>query len=895
MKSTTSTYKQIIASGNTRKFHVTVNLTLADNTQITITEADIMDNSFKLLSASSGTDSFDIGSAIIGKCQFTLMNFDDSWTAYDFFNATAVVWVGMDGDVDENDNQVYYRMGFYTVDEPAFAGSLVSLEMLDNMWKFDVPLDDVNITYDNNTSCREIVSAICSHCGVTLAAPNFHGYNFKITKKPEEDMNCREMLQYIAMIGCNFCIINSSGALDIRWYDTSANPSDELDGGTFSTNTTPYSDGDNADGGNFTNYSSGADYDGGSFIDPNVVYFTRLMSRNIGTDRLEITGVKFVIEDTDYRIGQEGYVLSLENPLVDTSNVNRVLNLIWDVIEDFKIRTFNVTALPDLSPEVGDCVAVSYKGNMVYSYLTNYTFTPSLATASLGAITPTRSLTKRYSKAVKAAVEIARKNTNEIISDYDLAVQRMNNLAINAMGAYQDYEDLSTGGRVYYLSNMPITKDSSGHCSFVAGATVFKMTGDGFFVSTDGGQTWTNGYDAHTGALVVNVLYAIGIHAEWIKTGQLTVGGSTSGTANPYIVVKDASNNTICTINSDGIIMGKGYIASSDYADTTPISPYSQSGMKIDVNNKYVKSPYFGFDETGAHLKGEIEATSGKIGAASIDSNSIKVIGNIALYSGSDSFEFSPYDYRLVEDFKLSLKRTGNTTVAVTVVEHKSTDTTIGTYTLSTNDEVLTATLNHTLGSPTNQGTYRLTITGGSCEIAVKDGVLAYMGVGGFKGVLEGIFKGYIESDKGEIAGYKYSEGKFTDGIDTVDFDNQAMYSSAYAQGFDPHHDRTYFVAARNGVNNYKVIYAIQNGFNPETDDTDDLTYPRMEVVLDKTNQSSPIAQISKYLSSEDYDSVIWEKDLPSKLSTAVYTLTDVDPGVGVPLEEGHFIIVYES
>jgi len=72
------------------------------------------------------------------------------------------------------------------------------------------------------------------------------------------------------------------------------------------------------------------------------------------------------------------------------------------------------------------------------------------------------------------------------------------------------------------------------------------------------------------------------------------------------------------------------------------------------------------------------------------------------------------------------------------------------------------------------------------------------------------------------------------------------------------------------------------------------LTYPRMEVVLDKTNQSSPIAQISKYLSSGDYDSVIWEKDLPSKLSTAVYTLTDVDPGVGVPLEEGHFIIVYE-
>lgn len=357
----------------------------------------------------------------------------------------------------------------------------------------------------------------------------------------------------------------------------------------------------------------------------------------------------------------------------------------------------------------------------------------------------------------------------------------------------------------------------------------------------------------------------------------------------PYNNAWTIDGNLIADYITTGLLKSQNYTA-----PTIQTAPYAVEGMALDMASGNIHSEYFALTDIGAFIKGTIEASSGHIGAASIDSNSIKVIGNIALYSGSNSFEFSPYDYRLVEDFKLSLKRTGNTTVTVTVVEHKSTDTTIGTYTLSTNDEVLTATLNHTLGSPTNQGTYRLTITGGSCEVAVKDGVLAYMGVGGFKGVLEGIFKGYIESDKGEIAGYKYSEGKFTDGIDTVDFDNQAMYSSAYAQGFDPHHDRTYFVAARNGVNNYKAIYAIQNGFNPETDDTDDLTYPRMEVVLDKTNQSSPIAQISKYLSSGDYDNVLWEKDLPSKLSTGVYTLTDVDPGVGVPLEEGHFIIVYE-
>ena len=288
--------------------------------------------------------------------------------------------------------------------------------------------------------------------------------------------------------------MDDQGRLNLKWYDI-ADYEQSLDGGTFNTTTTPYSDGDDADGGNFTNYASGDDYDGGSFIgSSDVVYFTRLMSRNIGTDVLTITGVKFVIGENTYRIGQEGYVLTLENPFVNENNV-------------------------------GDSVAISYKGNMVYSYLTNFSFTPSLCTASLGAETPTRNLTTRYSQAVQSAVEVARKETAKQISDYDLAVQEMNNLAIHAMGAYQDYEEIPTGGRIYYLSNKPITKDAQGQCHFETGSSVFKTTGDGLFVSTDGGQTWVNGYNTQTGELIVNVLYTIGLHADWIFTGTLTVGG----------------------------------------------------------------------------------------------------------------------------------------------------------------------------------------------------------------------------------------------------------------------------------------------------------------------------------------------------------------------------------
>ena len=513
MRTTTDLYRQILASGNTRKFNVKINMTLADETELELTEEDIWADSFEINTASSGTTSFDIGSAIIGECKFSLNNFDERFNSYDFFNASAVVWLKLIGD------STYYRMGKFTVDEPVFSGALIQIDMLDDMWKFDAPLSEVNLTFP--ITCQNAVVAVCSYCGVTLSASDFHGYNFILPVEPEEDMNCREFLQYVAMIGCNFCVINSNSALEIRWYDTTP-VEDSLDGGTFNTNTTPYSDGDTADGGNFLDYTGGDSYDGGAFVVSGVDYFTRNFSTQLGTDEIEITGVKFVIDNTEYSVGTSGYVLELENPLVTVDTVSTVLNLIWDVLEGFTLRTFNISTLSDLAAEVGDrCAIMDLKGNIVYSFITSIDFGLSQQTVRCDAETVTRALTKRYSSAVKTAVEVARKVADDKITDYDTAVQLMNDLAINAMGAYQNYEDLSTGGRIYYLSNMPITK-TGGQCSFETGSTVFKISGDGFFVSTNGGTSWANGYNANTGQLVVNVLNAVGISADWIKTGTMS-------------------------------------------------------------------------------------------------------------------------------------------------------------------------------------------------------------------------------------------------------------------------------------------------------------------------------------------------------------------------------------
>ena len=709
MKSVTSGYKTIINSGNRRHYLIKIDMTLANNTVLHLTEADIWEDTFSIDTASSGTSSFDIGSAVIGKCTFTINNIDGDFDNYDFFNADATVWLGLEGDTVSNVQQ-YYRMGFYTVDEPSIANGLISLTLLDNMWLFDVPFSEAGVTFTSSTTARSIVNTICTHCGVTLATQSFHGYDFPITQAPDDanEMNCREVLQYIAMIGCNFCYIDASGALRLGWYNTSA---------TSST----------------------------------TVVCDLNSSTSFGTEDITITGVKFVIDDTAYQIGTNGYRLELENPFVTADNASAVLNSIWDVLSGFTLRTFNITTASDLSAEIGDKIKIKdYQGNYVYSWVTTNSFKLANHIMQCNAQAPNRTLVKRYSKEVKAAVEVARKQSKELISTYDQSVQRLNKLVEQSMGAFSDYEDSPNGGRIYYISNMPITKDAQGVCHFESGSIVFRMAGDVFSVSRDGGQTWVNGYDPSTGELIVNVLSAIGIQAEWIKTGTLTVGGSTSGTQHPTIEVYDASDNLICEINRFGITMHRGIISSPDYAEVSGAT-YSTTGMKLDVLNKILRSPYFAIDSSDAYFRGTIQ-----------------ISGDIEV--GHGSLRFRPTDYYLATDFRFQFQAqegfTGTSTVQVTHVYYEMVQGEWVEYTYDyplitlTDDEPEDSdTLDHTCGQ-NGKDYYQITVSSASTITTTLHNVsLAYVGTEGFRGFLRGIFEGYLKTEAGEIAGFRYGQG----------------------------------------------------------------------------------------------------------------------------------------
>lgn len=579
MRSIPQAWRQAYIAGN-QNYTVRLVMTLADGTHLTITNDHIWEGGFSVEEGTSVENSFSIGSAIIGKCTVILNNISEEYSAYDFFNAEFDAYLNLVGLTTTN-----LRIGHYTVDETTYNGSLITLDALDNMWRFDIPFSDINYTFTSSTTARDVINAMCQYAGIgiTLATQSFQGYNFRVAK-PEQELNCREVLQYLAQATCNYCKMNDQGNLQLLWYDKSIiNGITDWDGGTFSTTTRPYSDGDEVEGGfwdsNGVPYGDYPEADGGWFYDNTSVigYIVNNYSMEVGTDGIVVTGVKICTsnQDSDDAYDYSWHDSTLEqthprytlviqdNPFITKTNASGRATTIGGILANLPLRNFMASATSDISIEAGDPVAINdFRGNRFYSFVTNVRFqTNNPESFSCGVESLTQNKVVRYSNELKTLVE-AQRNTQEQISTFDQAVQRMNNLAVNAMGAYEDYEE-DGDARIYYLSNKPISKNAQGKCVFTNGSKVYKITGEGFFVSQDAGVHWVNGYDPGTGELVINLLNAIGINAEWINAGSISADRLKAN------VITSINNNTGTTTISGGKINIAGVVNGINAGSTT--------------------------------------------------------------------------------------------------------------------------------------------------------------------------------------------------------------------------------------------------------------------------------------------------------------------------------------
>lgn len=602
----------------------------ASGEKIPISDSELWANGFEVNDSTSSNGTFTIGALIAGKLKIKLNNIYEDYSKYDFDKASVTAYVSKsfsDGTTEK------LKIGEYRVSETSYDGSLITLTCLDNINNFNREYDS-NLSYP--TTSYEVVRDACIKCDVPFTMARFDNSDYVINEIPSDNQKLTygQVIAYILQLSGLWGKCGHDGELLIGWYDMSQFDSQGYDGGRFSTKTTPYSDGDNVDGGNFTDYSSGDSVDGGTFTDArNYHNIYTQKDLNVATDDVVITGVKVIVtskedktKDVNALAGKEGYVVSIsDNPFISADKAQTVADYIFKKIGGMRFRPLDAILLSNPLIESGDVALVTdHKQNTYSCFISNRTFTVGSGTKiSCDAENASRNSADKFSSETKAVVQ-ARKVAQAQLSVYDKQMQLLTQLMSQSLGLFKTEQVQEDGSIIYIMHNKADLNSSN---------IQWKMTANGLAVSNDYGKTWKAGVDKD-GNAIFNIMSAIGINFDWAHGGTLTLGGENNVSGVQY--VKDAKGKTLVTLDNRGLTLDSSVkIAWDNVADTT--AKVTQI-TKDTVTTSYVNA---------------LDVKAGSVDAENITGTTIKgknIVGNssISLTGGS------------VSDTKFKIESTNN-------------------------------------------------------------------------------------------------------------------------------------------------------------------------------------------------------------------------------------------
>ena len=538
-------WKRSVVLDDNRQYLAYADIVLADGKKLSLDSTKFWNGGFSINDSTSTQGTFTVGALVASKLTIKINNIYDDYSEYDFTDARVTAYIGKQ--LESGLEKI--KIGEFAISDTSYDGSIITLTCLDDVNKF-------NKTYNSNleypATLYEIVRNACLDCGVAFTMAKFPNSDYTVQTKPDANNTYGKVIAYVLQIcGC-FGKCDHNGVLTIGWYDLSLFSEKNYTGGTFSTTTTPYSDGDTLDGGTFA-YTDGDNVDGGSYADRQEyhnIYGSKELK--VDTDDVVITGVKVVVtsqesesEDVEYLSGKTGYVIAISNnPLVEADQTKIVADFVYSRIGGMRFRPFNGSFLSDPTIESGDTAIVNdRKGNEYNTFISNRTFSlGNSTTISCDAESASRNSADSYSAETKAIVE-ARKTAQKQLSAYDSQMQLLTMLMAQSVGLFKTEQKQDDGSIIYIMHNK----------SDLASSQIqWKMTANGMAVSSDYGKTWNAGVDS-SGNAVFNVMSAIGINFDWAHGGTLTLGGENNTNGVEY--VKDANGKTLVTLDNNGITL----------------------------------------------------------------------------------------------------------------------------------------------------------------------------------------------------------------------------------------------------------------------------------------------------------------------------------------------------
>lgn len=541
MRNLSSKWKEKVKNGMDVQYLKYADITLTDGTVLNLTSADLWQNGLRFEDSVSSDSTFDIGSAIVNVLDLSINNFNGEYSGYDFEGAEVVTYVGL-----ELDNETTEKIRICTmtvVEQPEDETVTIDLTCEDNMRKFDRNYSDSKLKYPATRG--QIIRDACEVCGVTLQTLNFYRDDYIVQNRPnDEALTFRQVLQWVAQIGCQWMRCDEYGRLCVNWYgfvNEEELTVDEL--GVLKTQ-----DGSNVNL-NFSNSDGALSADNGTLLENDGILRLFATDEKGNISEIEttygftphhtdvvITGVK-VTEYSEsssdnpqtYMVGTEGYVLGISgNKLIRVGDGQTIASIISEKCVGMRFRPFESECPTDVALEAGDSLIIVDRNGKIYtSLLTTTTLKPgSGQKIACNAKSAAKNSSTQYSQATQAFVT-ARNMVKQEKTEREKALEEFGKRIDSATGVYTTEEIQEDGSRIFYLHDKPTLAESK---------AIWKMTSEAWGVSTDGGQTWNGGMTVD-GDTIVRILNAVGVNADWINAGA--------------IMVKDSDGNILFSVDMD--------------------------------------------------------------------------------------------------------------------------------------------------------------------------------------------------------------------------------------------------------------------------------------------------------------------------------------------------------
>lgn len=470
-------------------YYVTANAVLRDGTILSLGKEDFYLDGNGIVDSSDSGD-FPIGVAIEKTATLALVNDDDRFSDYNFAGAQFTLFLNL----QLSDRLETIRRGTFIVSKKPATSDEINLTLLDYMSKAET---DYNTNLIFPCSAREVLEDACQQTGIVLGDATFKNADYQVQKKPE-NTTFRAVIGMVAALAGGNARIDENDNLRIITFD------DGVD--TITLETIPWYD---------INGNTILDIDSneiGTILERKGFKPNFINNLTYDVDDIVVTGVKYVNNETEYKYGTDGYVITIDNKLL-SGNEQTGVDLIGKELVGMRLRPFSCDSIAIGYATFGDRITFSdIKGNVYYSYLTDVDFAFSGSTSFSCNAKSMEDINADYPDSMQVEVDNIKKDSEKKITAYDAKLKQMNELAANTLGFYFTEEIQPDGSSVSYRHDKPSLKDSK---------VIYKTGVDGFFLSVDGGNTWKAGFDSN-GDAVLNILYAIGIQSDWINTRGFT-------------------------------------------------------------------------------------------------------------------------------------------------------------------------------------------------------------------------------------------------------------------------------------------------------------------------------------------------------------------------------------